>query len=545
MTDMKDLETLYDKIKTYRSKLPAKKWFNDQSVLRRDQSALLLTMIDETLIKLQLNCKPADYTIKINEIITSCNATTKIGKSELSVLATKAITCLNKFSNFVPLPVHTYKYVQCIGFYADISAEKKLTKLGEKHSWARTMKYGGDENDIIDIDAKLTRFIKAVNKAETKANQNTDVLKVLMGPEFYLRGAKGAYSIDNAVTILEKLRKVTADPKFAHWIFIPGTAIASLSLDPTESEILNIALVQQGGFTRADGQHEALVYKEYISSIDFLSANTDHNDFYKSKFGGGTNIHFRKAVLDNKIKKLHPTQGSQDSVSKFGLQVRNLCHFVAEMPQDQKEETCTVINEFFLPTIKLTPVNVRTAYDSLEKAIIGKYPMIPDKLDKFLKDIKAKMGLFNPLDIFDTLTDYKILNEECGNLAGGSVFTLAGVRFGIEVCLDHAYNRLRSAVMGTGNIKKIAPVDIQLIPSAGMYINDESVGTKKNGIIFNVDGFRPLKVNTVNAAVAVKTANASGNVFGGAPSTTKVDSKSVDPLTGTDRLVIFAPILLP
>ena len=39
MTDMKDLETLYDKIKTYRSKLPAKKWFNDQSVLRRDQSA--------------------------------------------------------------------------------------------------------------------------------------------------------------------------------------------------------------------------------------------------------------------------------------------------------------------------------------------------------------------------------------------------------------------------------------------------------------------------------------------------------------------------
>ena len=68
---------------------------------------------------------------------------------------------------------------------------------------------------------------------------------------------------------------------------------------------------------------------------------------------------------------------------------------------------------------------------------------------------------------------------------------------------------------------------------------------KKNGIIFNVDGFRPLKVNTVNAAVAVKTANASGNVFGRAPSTTKVDSKSVDPLTGTDRLVIFAPILLP
>lgn len=68
--------------------------------------------------------------------------------------------------------------------------------------------------------------------------------------------------------------------------------------------------------------------------------------------------------------------------------------------------------------------------------------------------------------------------------SGGSIFQLDGITFGVEVCLDHARQRLRRAWPG----EEQYVVQLQLIPSGGMTIYPPAIATCKNGWVFNVDG---------------------------------------------------------
>lgn len=63
---------------------------------------------------------------------------------------------------------------------------------------------------------------------------------------------------------------------------------------------------------------------------------------------------------------------------------------------------------------------------------------------------------------------------------GGSVFEIDGIRFGLEICLDHAENRLK----GTEG------VSIQLVPSCGLTFEG---GYKciQHGLYFGVDASTP------------------------------------------------------
>ncbi|WP_257458867.1 hypothetical protein [Archangium lipolyticum] len=69
-------------------------------------------------------------------------------------------------------------------------------------------------------------------------------------------------------------------------------------------------------------------------------------------------------------------------------------------------------------------------------------------------------------------------------LGGGGQFTMAGIRFGLEVCLDHFKARLRDSPPAMGEDYP----QIHLIPSAGIQITQASVACGNQGIIFNVDG---------------------------------------------------------
>jgi hypothetical protein len=64
---------------------------------------------------------------------------------------------------------------------------------------------------------------------------------------------------------------------------------------------------------------------------------------------------------------------------------------------------------------------------------------------------------------------------------GGCIFSFDGITFGLEICLDH--------VESGGRLAAAQPIDILLIPSAGMDI--QHYRTVDNGISFNVDGLRP------------------------------------------------------
>jgi len=71
--------------------------------------------------------------------------------------------------------------------------------------------------------------------------------------------------------------------------------------------------------------------------------------------------------------------------------------------------------------------------------------------------------------------------QSVSELVGGTVFTMDGITFGLEVCRDHLIGRLKHS-------DESGKVLIQLVPSCGAYIKPESVSCVTGGIVFNVDG---------------------------------------------------------
>lgn len=67
-----------------------------------------------------------------------------------------------------------------------------------------------------------------------------------------------------------------------------------------------------------------------------------------------------------------------------------------------------------------------------------------------------------------------------------SIFCMDGITFAVEICLDHRRGRLHSA--RNENEESRVPVDVQLVPSCGMQIQQPSVVARTGGIVFNCDG---------------------------------------------------------
>jgi|GEM_PF-1954923 len=99
-------------------------------------------------------------------------------------------------------------------------------------------------------------------------------------------------------------------------------------------------------------------------------------------------------------------------------------------------------------------------------------------------------------------------NKPLSELVGGCIFTMDSITFGLEVCRDHYLRRLASS-------RERGRALIQLVPSAGMSIEAESVACAPAGIIFNVDGVTPhveieVNSNAVPAPAQAMPAAASG-----------------------------------
>jgi hypothetical protein len=73
---------------------------------------------------------------------------------------------------------------------------------------------------------------------------------------------------------------------------------------------------------------------------------------------------------------------------------------------------------------------------------------------------------------------------------GGGIFDEYGIRFGVEVCLDHYRSRLRTAISSGSTIAKTA-IQIHIVSSCGMSIENKAVVAMKGGYVFLCDGAQP------------------------------------------------------
>lgn len=447
--------------------------------------------------------KPGDYTVEVADLgallLQEGPEGWKLGPEATGVL--KAKVELGKVAR-VELHLTRYAKAQFVAF--DIKPGLSRDKSGAGTG------YLGASTTFEDMGRRYLLMKKAMQTAAAAGvSADEDVLKIFMAPEFYWRGRDGAYLIEQVSDIMELLRPEAQKADYKDWIFVYGTAIGyfqhgdgkgaqpfklqvkstgswmdgglpqlttvnvvadpglkrskrspanvcariqqnaakpirwqvsqgrgtwwpwgamtagivksekvsddeyKLYLDNQEdfaqgtialrpaaaTEVFNLALIQRGGPpAKGGGLTEAIVYKEFISHIDFLGGTG--KTFYKDD-GSGRSILIHGA----KARTVLPTQGSTDK----------------------------------LGTARNTP------------------------------------GL-------DGVTE---VNKS--GLGGGSLFTMEGISFGMEVCRDHCVNRLHDYLTKHARPGEPKP-QIHLIPCWGMSIDLGPVCTVKDGLVFLVDG---------------------------------------------------------
>lgn len=319
--------------------------------------------------------------------------------------------------------------VQYIAYQIKTAAEGDLTRAN----------YPGLSSDESDIKARSKILLDAIEAAHKSHLINSTATKIFMAPEFYFRGGKaGAYEVENISKINEFFDEYLADKKYEKWVFVLGTTIGRMPVSGGTQEVLNIAIVRKGGIkvttTGLAAKDSVLVYKEYVSHIDYLGP------FFGNYVEFRTNpINAGKANVGGQLATLVPTSGSNPTEEIKSPAAPNRVRDV----------------KTWKPSFKLQ-VEVNAKF--VKKAITKQ------ERDRILAPV-----------------DYTISEQSASGIGGGVRFDMSGLKFGLEVCLDHGKSRLIGAFGGNPT-----DLDVHLICSCGMPAEYGLV--KTGGYLFRCDG---------------------------------------------------------
>jgi hypothetical protein len=286
--------------------------------------------------------------------------------------------------------------------------------------------YLGLTDNGSDIDARCRLMLDAVDAAAKSHAVSTEAttLKIFMGPEFYFRGDRGAYPLELLSTITDKLRAKTRESRFRDWLFVFGTMIGALDAGDGV-EVFNVSLVLKGGISDPGAKDERGRPYSLVSYKEMISSV----DFI---------------AVEGKEQKSYAEiygsvwgSGKQLLATSGGRTRSNAAFAVAFKPSE-------------------------------EEAAKGPKLAVPSGF----KDAAVT----------------RESEDNTSGLAGGALFEMDGIRFGLEVCLDHAFGRIRSLFPSTSD----TGLQVQLIPSAGMSIGRANAAVIPGGIVFNVDGGGPI-----------------------------------------------------
>ena len=299
----------------------------------------------------------------------------------------------------------SYSQVQCIGYVINTFPARVTGGYGKQY-------LGKSAKPDIRQRCHILREAIRIAEGSSELRKGNHVLKVFMAPEFFFHDKNGAYPIEHVSSIMENMREYTKQFAFRDWIFVYGTAVAYLE-EGSSKEVFNIALVQRGGTEETGPDAALIVYKEFVSHVDFVrspvlegkircpncNALVSHDT---AGYEGWERTTRRRALIGgptDSMSLLRPTEGSRDTLSRH-----------EERVGPGREQTIT-------------------------------------------------------------------------GLGGQGAFTMHGVHFGLEVCLDHSRGRLRASPPPSGTPYP----QIHLIPSGGMTIKDRAIACQQWGIVFNVD----------------------------------------------------------
>ena len=397
-----------------------------------------------------------------------------------------------------------YDYACCVAYKVGTSKFEQNLWVQENVNgvqWyqGKLVQYDGDLEDEADRVLRCSWMKAAINQAYSshKAKHLNDpidakTLKIFMAPEFFFRGKDGAYDISFFSTIVNEMRTLISDTKFKDWLFVLGTVIAATFTGDVYLEC------KQCGQSVVWG--DRVGYAEKGFSYKGLDAK-GKQDFRCAGKGTGAKMPIpcmkgsvkevpEKAIIDNMALVL---KGGEDGDQNF--------HYV------QKETVSAIDFRRFMTQAHMVRGKQVTGYDSL-----GLFEDDWSKTDGRKIEVMGQVVTALPSpgaeDVSIPNFDRRLTDSKDETKSGGSLFTIDGVKFGLEICVDHTNGR---------RLQPTAGVHVQLVPSAGAHI--AHFVCRPGGIAFNVDGGTPSGTCNVliNTTGSPNNSTAPTYTSGGAP----------------------------
>ncbi len=358
------------------------------------------------------------------------------------------------------MPEKVYSRIQMIGL-AISTTPGDLRSIEETSDDGR---YLGFENFSLDIKARLDFLKQAIEQAYEMHDKSGDVLKVFTVPEFFFRGNKGAYYGNSRSIFQDFFSRFVSEylyqEKFADWLFVLGTLLTSekkadCNEEPAKSlsevggslvSIYNRLHPKNSGIEGSDTASEASSLSDFLKFLDekeavvsdepltaeFLSLSNQEKDTdFLNILSASFNYCESKADIDV-YNCCYVIMGGSSQLKALSVQKKHKSKedFILKGPNDNYLQTTT------------------------------RYPDIPDSSEFKIHPFDQR-----------------------------SIFLHHGIRFGIEICLDHRCGRLVNAYKNHHD----QLVDVQIIVSCGMDIRKDYVAAVEDGIVFNCDGEYVLK----------------------------------------------------
>lgn len=304
--------------------------------------------------------------------------------------------------------------------------------------------YSGDADTTTDINARIDILMTGIEQAYAEVPIDSDTINVFVLPEFYFHGIYGPYFFtdnDPLLYLQDQLKEKLQIPKYSNWIFICGSII---TLETNKS------------------------IGALLSEFSAINSNIKNlSDTYISQMlAGQFDIAAKTADTIKNIVVASHNEPNALPVKNRSVIINNINYTnTGKNWGDLSTEKEYISNE---DVVLYGSNGSETVTEQMSK-----YPEID-----FLNGLDIKQSKNDQLAIFDV--QYQ-----------PSQPTLAGItNLGIEICLDHSNNRLRSrmtqndANLGAG----FGAVHLQIIPSCGMQIHADAVVADTNGFVFNCDG---------------------------------------------------------
>ncbi|HWA24630.1 MAG TPA: hypothetical protein VG734_03070 [Lacunisphaera sp.] len=439
--------------------------------------------------------------------------------------------------NVVVAPLPDKKKAQFIGFnvkptigQADLINAGDLTSASTKTGEYRGPRSAAAKANDLGNRCKIMTAAVATAAKSGQIDQADTVLKVFMAPEFYFRGYDGGYPIEKISTIMDEMRKETAKDAYKDWVFVFGTAIGYLKHENSGGNTkyaLKLTKVSPYGsgsilhVTHLEAHPDPLKGRDKASVCERIQQGTDPLFRWKaSQASKGAESTVVMAQCANKERDeflllvedgsaFQP--GTVELVEPMSIEVFNvaLVQKGGPEPADQPAglRDAIVYKEFVSPIDYIGPqygehakFHDPTGANRIIKIAHKVARVLPTEgsIDVLSAKINRAGTTETYKDILDQDQSYRISEVSKTGLGGGSVFTIDGVTFGVEVCLDHAKAKLIGFYTSGQALPGEPYPQLQLIPSWGMSITPECIACPTDGLIFNVDGNRCDSVARVN-----------------------------------------------